>query len=131
MWGRCRRVCPPHIFIHLPTSLHTFPHFPPTSTLTPYTLPHLPHFFPTSPTPTPYPNTLLYSSTTLPTSSIFFPYLTQLLKLPKIPQFPHHPYCPKFSILPRSPRFFLMLPHTYFIINPIPNFFTLLIYCQI
>ena len=89
------------------------------------TRPHTSTHFHTNPihssTPLPPPNTLSY----------FFhvpPYLTQLPKLLKISQFFHHPYSPRFSTLL---RFFPILPHTYFIIYPILNFLTFLIYCLI
>ena len=105
-WG-CRRVCglPPHFPLPPHTVLHSS-----------NTLSHTRHTYPINYfTPPP----------TLPTSSIFSPYLTHLPKLPKIRQCLHHPYSPNFSILP---PFFPILPHTYFIIYPIPTF---LIYCQI
>ena len=80
----------------------------------------------------PHLNTLPYTLHTYPIHlSHFFhipPYLTPLPKLPKISQFFHHPYFPKFSTLP---RFFPILPHTYFIIYPILKFLTFLIYCLI
>ena len=117
MW-RCKKVCEhPILFYTSPTLFHSSPHpnaLPYTSTLTPYALPHLSH---TSPPPNTFPH--------------FFhipPYLTQLPKLPKISQFSHHPYSLKFSTLP---RFFPILPHTYFIIYPISKFLTFLIYCLI
>ena len=115
-------VSSPHTSPHLPTSQHTFPHFP--------QLPHSPHtlfhILDTSPNFPHTPTHFLILPPHFPTPSIFPPYLTQLLKLLKISQFFHHPYSPKFFILP---RFFPILPHTYFIINPIsiPKFPTLLI----
>ena len=77
------------------------------------------------------PHTILHlpqSSPHLNTLPYFFhipPYLT---KLPKISRFFHHLYFPKFSTLP---RFFPILPHTYFIIYPILKCLTFFIYCLI
>ena len=118
---RCRRVCglPPHFSRHSHT---LFPHVSTTSTLTPYTLPHLPILL-TSPTSPPYPNTLPHSSPTFSHSFHITPYLTQLLKLPKIPQCPHHPYSSKFSILPHSPpNSFPYSPTLALSIIPFQNF---------
>ena len=101
--------------IHFSTPL---PYFPTSPT------PHLPHVPTHFPIPPPH----------FPTPSIIPQYLIQLLKLPKIAQFLHHPYSPKFSMLSRprhSPPMLSHTPHIYFIINPIPKFLTLLIYCQI
>ena len=97
-----------------------------------------PHYSTSPPLFSTRPHTLhtnpIHSSTFLPppnTLPHFFhipPYLTQLPKLPKISQFFHYPYSSKFSTLP---RFFPILPHTYFIIYPILKFLTFLIYCLI
>ena len=95
----------------------------------PHTILHLPHSFPL--VPTPQHTNPIHSFTPLPppnTLPHFFhisPYLTQLPKLPKISQFFHHSYSPKFSTLP---RFFLIVPHTYFIIYPMLKFLTFFIY---
>ena len=131
VWERCSRVCGfPHnfplafsrFFPHPNTLILDFPQPPHSLSHLPYGL--LPHISDTYYTPTHFPIPPPHFST----PSTFPPYLTQLLKLPEILQFPHHPYSSKFSILP---GFFSILPHTCFITNSIPKFFTLLIYCQI
>ena len=109
--GRCRKVCEHPTLFYI--SLHPL-HFPTPSTLT-HTLFH------TSPT-------LSHPLTHFPTFSIFPHTWTQLSEIQKISQFFHHPYSPKFFTLP---RFFSILPHTYFIIYLILKFLTFLIHCQI
>ena len=113
----------PHTLLY--TFSHTSTHISPQFLTPPHLSPHLPLTSDTSPTP----------PLTSPTPSIFPPFLFLLPKLPKIPQFSHHPYSSKFFILLHTPHSFPdsptpILAHTYFIIYPIPKFFTFLIYCQ-
>ena len=120
--GKCGEVCwgmgevrgevggmgsSPHTTTYFPTSQHTFPDLSPQN----HTFPYLPPPQHISPLLLPH----------FPTPSIFFPYLTQLLKLPKIPQLPHHPYSSKFAILLHSSPYSIpppSIPHSYFIIYP-------------
>ena len=124
-WERCKKGVEECVGTptspHLSASLHTFPHFNTTSTLTPYTLPHLAHIPDTSLTPQ---HTFPFPYHIFPLLPFMFPsYLTQLLKLPKIPRLTHHPQVSQILFTPPlSPNSFPYCPILALLLISYQNF---------